>query len=484
MEAGLRFSLLGLDALSPWLLERAVSKLGLKNLGYALSLSRPIPLRSMPPITPVQWTSMASGVNPAKHGVWGFTKYYRGPNGEHLSKPYTSLDVMFPRAFEDAALMGLDVAVVNYPLTWPLRGLCCLRKMAVVGDTFLAPRVELSPEDLGGRLGKYFPTYDEVPDPYRRTEMIIEGTLELLSEVDADAYFVVLPYPDQAFHRDHREVLSVGPRSEAVWRAIDELAGELMKRSRSFMLASDHGAGLHRTCINVLAPLMREFGVGLPSSLRGRLLLSLVSVLDEVSVALPPAISPRELSRRFPRLREAVGGELVAVARAATHEGAGRQSELSEQPFTYDAGGLSIDRILYFRGEAERERGLRALEASRASRYLRVTRLEERFRGAYLPPYPALFVESVDEERYWPVSSRSLAQLRHDMMPDHEVNGVLLVIGEEVKASAAETYDVAPTALTLMGLPVPRGSDGRSLVGPRGEFPYDAAVRLRARMGR
>jgi len=37
----LRFSLLGLDALSPWLLERAVSKLGLKNLGYALSLSRP-----------------------------------------------------------------------------------------------------------------------------------------------------------------------------------------------------------------------------------------------------------------------------------------------------------------------------------------------------------------------------------------------------------------------------------------------------------
>jgi len=70
------------------------------------------------------------------------------------------------------------------------------------------------------------------------------------------------------------------------------------------------------------------------------------------------------------------------------------------------------------------------------------------------------------------------------MMPDHEVNGVLLVIGEEVKASAAETYDVAPTALTLMGLPVPRGSDGRSLVGSGGEFPYDAAVRLRARMGR
>jgi hypothetical protein len=481
----LELSLLGLDALSPWLLGRAVSKLKLRNLGEALSRSRPIPLRSMPPITPVQWTSIAAGVNPAKHGVWGFTKYYRGPSGEHLSRPYTSLDVMFPRAFEDAALMGLDVAVVNYPLTWPIRGLCCHERMTVVGDTFLAPRVEYSPQGLAESLGKYFVTFEAMPDPYRRTELLVEGTLKLLSEVDADAYFVVLPYPDQAFHKDHYDVLSVGPRSEEVWRSIDELAGELMRRSKYLVIVSDHGAGVHRTCVNVLAPLMREFRVGLPGSLRGRLSLSLVSALDELSRVLPPSLSPREISRRGPlrRLREGVGGELVTVTRAATHEGAGQQSELSGQPFTYDAGGLSIDRVLYFRGEAERERGLKAIASSKASRYLKVTRLEERFRGAYLPPYPALFVESVDEERYWPVSSRSMAQLRRDLMPDHEVNGVLLVVGEEVRATGAETHDVATTALALMGLPLPKGADGAALGGSaKGYYPYDVAVRLRSRL--
>ncbi|MGC9112286.1 alkaline phosphatase family protein [Acidilobus sp.] len=480
----MKLSLLGLDALSPALLSRAVERLGLKNIGDALRDGRPVPLRSMPPITPTAWTSMATGVNPAKHGVWGFTKYYRGPRGEHLSRPYTSLDVMFPRVFEDAALMGLDVAVVNYPLTWPLEGLCCLDRMTVVGDTFLAPRVDYSPRDLAGRLGRYFITFSDMPDPYERTRRLVEGTLELLSEVDADAYFVVLPYPDQAFHKDHREVLSVGPRSAEVWEAIDELAGELMRRSRAFVLASDHGAGVHGTCVNALAPLMREFGVGVPRDLRGRLALYLVTAADVISRALPPQLSPRGLSRRGPlaRLRGRLGGELANIAVAATHESSG-ESELARQPFTYDAGGLSIDRVLYFRDEASRERGLRAMEGSPASRYLRVSRLEERFRGAYLPPYPSIFVESVDESRYHVVSSRSLAALRHDMMPDHEVYGVLLVKGAEVRADAAEVYDVAPTLLSLLGLKTPRGADGRSLVGgSAGEYPYDAAVRLKVRL--
>ena len=483
----MRLSLLGLDGLPPWLLELAASKLRLPNLSQALSSGRLLELYSMPPITPVAWTTIAAGVGPAKHGVWGFTKYYRDERGSHRSRPYTAADVMYPRLFEDAAIMGLESIVVNYPLTWPLRSLCCLERMTVVGDTFLAPRVEYWPPELEGRLSRYFPPFsEEAGARYERSRLIAEGAAELVDAADADLAAVVVPFPDQPFHADPWEVLSVGERSEAVWRAVDELAGRLMRRSRTFVLVSDHGVGVHTTCVNVLAPLMRATGVGVPASLRGRLLLRLASAADSLSLLLPPRLSPRAAARsgRLGWLRRLFESGVAAIARPGAAEGG--ESELASQPFTYDAGGLSISRVIYFRDEAERERGLRAILSDRASRYLRVRRLEEAFRGAYLPQYPALFVESVDERRYHPVSSRSLASLRRDLMPDHDVVGTLLVYGEaagSVSAGQARVEDVAVTALHAMGLPAPRGADGSSLLGePPGYYAYDAAARLRRAM--
>ncbi len=477
----MKVSLLGLDGLPPWLLRRAASQLGLRFLSRALAEGRLFGLRSMPPITPVAWTSMASGVGPAKHGVWGFTKYYREGNS-HRSRPYTALDVMFPRAFEDAALMGLDVLVANWPLTWPLRALCCLNRMTVVGDTFLAPRVEYWPQGLESRVGGHFRTFDDVRDPYTRTSMLIEGMMRLLDESDSDLAMFVLPFPDQAFHKDYREVLSVGPRSAEVWRQVDSLAEEMARRSSTFMLASDHGVGTYTTCVNVIAPLMKATGVGVPRDLKGRLVLRLASIADLASLLLPPSLSPRRLARdgRLPWLRSAFEREMAPIARAGRPGGG--ESELSEAPFTYDAGGLSISRLLLFRGEAEREEGLRALMSSGITRYLRVQRAEERFRGAYMPEYPALFIESLDEDKYHPVSSRGLALHRRDVFPDHHVIGTLLVYGEAsglVGASEARVEDVGPTLLSLLGLPEPRGAEGASLAPTHGSYPYDAAWRLR-----
>lgn len=482
----MKLSLLGLDGLPLDLLNRAISKLDLKGLRRAVEGGLKLQLRSVPPITPTAWTSIATGVNPAKHGVWGFTKYYRGQGGEHLSRPYTSVDVQFPRVFEDAAMKGLDVTVVNYPLTWPLGSLCCLDRMTVVGDTFLAPRVEFSPGSLSSELRDYFPTPSDLGDPYSRTEKLVEGIHRLLSAVDSDAYFIVLPFPDQAFHRDHREVLSVGRRSAEVWEAIDGLVQELESRSENMILVSDHGIGVHRTCVNALAPLMECFGVGLPSSVKGRLALRLVTIMDRLSTHMPPSLSPRELSRRGPisAIRGRLSRLLGQVARAATHETAGSESELSRQPFTYDAGGLSIDRLLYFRDEASRDKALKCLAGDEVSKYLRVRRVEEVFRGVHMPSYPALFLESMDDDRFHVISSRSLARVRRDLMPDHRELGVMVVLSPQAKASAgvglASVYDVTPTALSLMGLPIPRGSDGVSLAGGEvTEYPYDAAARVR-----
>ncbi|MEB3691339.1 MAG: alkaline phosphatase family protein, partial [Caldisphaeraceae archaeon] len=66
--------MLGLDGLSPQILTNALKKAELPNLQRIISNGEVHTLVSIPPVTPIEWTSIATGMNPAKHGIWGFTK--------------------------------------------------------------------------------------------------------------------------------------------------------------------------------------------------------------------------------------------------------------------------------------------------------------------------------------------------------------------------------------------------------------------------
>lgn len=94
------------------------------------------PLRStVPPITPSCWTSMYTGTNPGKHGIFGFSQ--RGPGAYRLSPVHASArkaKTVF-RVVSDA---GLKVGVLNAPATYPPEPL----------NGFLVPGIP-TPEDSG-----------------------------------------------------------------------------------------------------------------------------------------------------------------------------------------------------------------------------------------------------------------------------------------------------------------------------------------------
>jgi predicted AlkP superfamily phosphohydrolase/phosphomutase len=139
-------------------------------------------------------------------------------------------------------------------------------------------------------------------------------------------------------------------------------------------------------------------------------------------------------------------------------------------------------RIIYFKNEDFREKGLKSLVGDKISNYIKIYKLEERFKGKYLPDYPSLFLESIDEEKYHIIVTRSLARLIHDPYPDHKVIGTMLIFGEDIIKNNANLYDVTPTLLSLVGLPIPKEADSDGVVNKKGEFPYSIAIKMKSLM--
>ncbi|MFB6196794.1 MAG: alkaline phosphatase family protein, partial [Halobacteriaceae archaeon] len=69
-----------------------------------------------PPMTPLAWTSMATGVNPGKHGVYSFRK--QDPDTYEVT-PVEYSDIGRPPVWDALNYAGRTVGIVNFPVTAP-----------------------------------------------------------------------------------------------------------------------------------------------------------------------------------------------------------------------------------------------------------------------------------------------------------------------------------------------------------------------------
>ena len=67
---------------------------------------------TLPTVSPVAWTSFATGVNPGKHGIFGFLTDYE-------STPVTRIDIKSKTFWEIASENGKRVIIMNVPMTYP-----------------------------------------------------------------------------------------------------------------------------------------------------------------------------------------------------------------------------------------------------------------------------------------------------------------------------------------------------------------------------
>jgi predicted AlkP superfamily phosphohydrolase/phosphomutase len=155
------------DLIDDWLEAGALPTLaGLIDRGGTADLQS-----CTPATTPPAWSSLTTGVNPGKHGVFGF---YRRVPDSYAVQPVSDRDVRANRLWDYASAEDLTSLVVNVPVTHPGREL----DGAIVPGYLSPDDLETHPEDVLSTVGMedyrvYAPSEaDDVPEDQLLSEWL------------------------------------------------------------------------------------------------------------------------------------------------------------------------------------------------------------------------------------------------------------------------------------------------------------------------
>jgi len=204
---------------------------------------------TLPAQTPTAWSSIITGKNPGKHGIYDFLLRIPGQKGFVPPTAKHRLEFPFWKWLNEN---GLRVGLVNVPFTYPIEP---LEGFLVCG--FGSPNTNegiVYPENEIGWISEHIDGFRPIVDPmilrrgtaeeiYRaerkNQSQFIDIALELSSRYQVDVLVINLLFPDHANHKM--------PRMEDVERAIiasDNDLGRLINHFEpdNVMLFSDHGS--------------------------------------------------------------------------------------------------------------------------------------------------------------------------------------------------------------------------------------------------
>lgn len=465
----------------------------------------------VPATTPPAWSSLTTGVNPGKHGVFGF--YRREPSSYDVH-PVSGDDVRARRVWDYASEHDRTSLVVNVPVTHPAREID-----GALVPGYLAPDdPETYPPDLLSSVGMddyrvYAPSErDGAPDDGLLSEWLAltdsrrDLTLALQERYDWEFLFVEFQKTDGAVHKfaDRSKVRRIYERVDDCMAAVlDAVEGD-----PNVLVVSDHGIGQPKEWSVALNTWFVEEGYatttvgsegkrswkddatddgagaggGATDSTGGvapldRLLAGLASVgvtkqriertlaslgLYDLAVRLAPA-----------DVGQAVDEEVVdeAASRAFYHgigfSGVDVGVTINDAAF-YDEGTVGPDEYDALRAELiERLAALTGPDGERAFDGARPR--EAVYDGPYVREAPDVVLRQADDYVIGSSKPRGKTFSPADAdRIDHTDTGLLVAAGPDVEADwtlegTPSIVDVAPTLLYLLGVPCNERFDGDPL---------------------
>ena len=449
---------------------------------------------TIPPLTPTAWTSIYTGMNPGKHGVFGFTLRPRevrsGGNPKH-AELVSSLNIAAPRVWQVLGAHGMRSGLINLPLTYPpepvhgftLTGMMTPGGLTLHGGSY--PEALLA--EVEQAIGQPYVVDVAIhgdPDGFldRLDEVlsIREKTIEYLIAREAwDLFWVVFVVPDRIQHLfwkylvrgtsfyDSPEGNRLRPRIIDLYHRLDKVLGRLMDavdERTTLMLISDHGFGTREKAIYLNKWLEQQGFLQLKTT-QGtvRHVMRWLNV-DALKRLIPLGLLYRVRSRTagtidWPRTRAFastpdVSGIFINVR--------GREPEGTVEP------GEEYDRLC-----AELIDKLTRLEDPSDGESLidRVYRNTDLYWGPELKNGPDLVVVTHKERHVVSDSvfeAEAIKSLQGTPRGGHRGAGVLGMYGPQVQSGAvvgpSSVMDVAPTILYSLGLPVLTEMDGQVLM--------------------
>ena len=485
-----RVLLLGLDGATYSVLGPAFEAGHMPRLNALLERGAQGILEStVPPYTPPGWTSIFTGVNPGKHGIFGFTiGNAQRPGG------LARLDrVRAPAIWNAATAQGARMGLFNIPMTYPAPALdgFAVSGMLTPEGGGATPDNFTYPDSLARRIvdatGGYEididVNYDEdwkstaIEERLSRNLATKRKALRLLMDEDADVslLFAVLEAPDRLMHAhykyidprcEHFDRPEAAPIRARVWKffdEMDEVIGDLVAWAGSdgyVITMSDHGFGPKEKVVNVNLAL-KQWG------------LLAVGGAGAVGGAASLRRAARAVKKVVPRSvwKKAKGAAHASIDWSRTQA---FSSPNPQQGIYVNLEGREPHGIVpSARYESVRteiiERFASLVDSGDGGQVLdRMYRREETHHGSMAEDGPDLFPVCRDysyELSDGLYSADVLTDYRDLPRGFHHMDGVFGIAGPGIQARAGERanlLDIAPTALYLAGLRLPE-TDGRVL---------------------
>jgi len=235
---------IGLDGATFKIIEPLLAQNALPGIGKLVKNGTKATLLStIPPATIPAWPSFMTGMNPGKHGVFDFFKYDKGRN-----RIITGDDICAKTIWEVLSDFGKRSIVMNVPATYPLKkinGIIVSGLLTPEGEEFISPPAEREFIDSaadGYRINENICLLSDkeiLSDLYLVTQKQRKAFLALLQQKEWDFAMIMFRGTDVAQHLfwEQQEII------KQFYRFVDSTAEELIDIFPDAMIVviSDHG---------------------------------------------------------------------------------------------------------------------------------------------------------------------------------------------------------------------------------------------------
>ena len=513
-----KVAVIGLDGASVDLIEKWVKKGKLPNLAKLMNKGVYGRLETVPNMNSAPaWTSMMTGKNPGKHGIYYF---YEKVYGSYDIRYLNGGDRKSETVWSILSRGGNKVGIINVPMTYPVEE---VNGFMIAGLD--APGID-SPgavypahiyDDLVHNIDGYViqpgmpglvaanKLDKAIERGFKAIEARLEASIYFLNKFDWDFFMVVFSEIDAAQHlfwkymdSDYAGYDHVGAKKygDVIYNFYQKCDAALEKLLSAFpsettvIIHSDHGAGPAEKGACYLNSFLRHIGLlefkGNSRGLKGTF-ASLKRSYFQKAFALIQKYTSRQtkekLLKLFPKLRDKVEtgrffsnidwsktkvfGESSRIERWVNQKGREQQG-IVEPGIEYDQLIDHLTKELY-----------RWYDPKTGKKVVRkVLEKEEIYHGNYADKAPDLLIlfnndlmvsgiAFKDEEN----DKLTIAETSGDIEDLNEINGVhtdngfYLISGKNIKNNikldGPKIIDLAPTILFLMGQAIPSDMDGK-----------------------
>jgi len=463
-----RVAVIGLDGANWDFLNKMIKIGGMPETKKLLNHATKATIKSFPPVTPPAWASITTGVNPGKHGIFGFIHHDVQSGAQKLA---TTLDLEHPRIYEMLAMQGYNSLVFNPIPAYPIMPMKNLK----IASIAFSPKPSFYPSKMS-YYAKNFPDYTENLEArrsgkgmdkyldlkYERTHQRIVTIKKALKNETWDMAWIRLQDPDSLLHIAYDEALSGNSKVKKIMREIDSLVGNIHDRVNLLVIVSDHGLKKFVAEININTILYKNGFINV--SFNNNFLES-DDVIHKNSIInsniIVPNIFINLLSNKYLHFYGIIIKNLIKKF-------FGKELLINYQnvdPLTSDAYligrynyGIIIKNSSYYdhiRNILLKYKGIKE-----------VINKKQIFWGPYVKNAPDLMIYPDYDNGYNLGRNKIYNQIYNysKNMINHDLYGIMCFIGKDINPinlKNINTWDVAPLIMKYMNVPLPHDHDGK-----------------------